>query len=112
VHFVLADKYSPDTARFVYHCYWNSLWVEISTLAYEVNTLLTRKVVSGVLCPYNSDKSNAKKIGDIHKIDVYSYSRAHRCVSCSAGVICRGCVVVTCNTHPSIYTKNILGTLE
>jgi len=62
-HFVLADKYSPGTACFVYHLlHWNSLWVEISTLGYEMNTLLTRKVVSGLLYPYNSDKSNAQKL--------------------------------------------------
>ena len=26
------------------------------------------------------------KIGDIHNIDIYKYSRAHGCVSCTAGV--------------------------
>jgi len=31
-------------------------------LAHKANTLLTRKVVSGVLYPYNSDKSNAQKL--------------------------------------------------
>ena len=35
--------------------------VEISTVAYEANTFLTRKFVSGVPYPYNSDKSNAPK---------------------------------------------------
>jgi hypothetical protein len=73
---------------------WNistGLWSELS--------FLTRKVVSGVPYPYIS----CSKIGDIHKIDVYSYTRAHRRASCSAGVICRGCVVVTCKTQPSIY---------
>jgi len=33
----------------------------MSALAYEANTLLTEKIVSGVLYPYNSDKSNAQK---------------------------------------------------
>jgi hypothetical protein len=28
---------------------------------------MARKVVIGVLYPYNSDKTDAKKIGDIHK---------------------------------------------
>jgi hypothetical protein len=60
-YFILADIYSPDTARFVYHCHGSSPCVEISTLAYEANTLLTRKFVSGVLYPYNSDKTNAQK---------------------------------------------------
>jgi hypothetical protein len=35
--------------------------VEISTLAYVVNSFLTRVVVSGVLYPYNSYKTNAQK---------------------------------------------------
>jgi len=62
-----------------------------------------RKVVSGILYPYNSDKSNAKKSEMLTNIDVYSYRRAHRHASCSAGVICRSCGVVTCNIQPSIY---------
>jgi hypothetical protein len=33
----------------------------MSALAYEANTLLTGNVVSGVLYPYNSEKSNAQK---------------------------------------------------
>jgi hypothetical protein len=36
---------------------------------------LTRKVVSGVLYPCNSDKTNAQKSEIFTKIDVYSYSR-------------------------------------
>jgi hypothetical protein len=77
------------------------LWVEISTLAYETNTLfLTMKVISGVLYPYNSDKSNAQKSEISRKINVYGYRRAYRCASCSVGVICRGCGVVK---QPSIY---------
>jgi hypothetical protein len=47
---------------------------------------------------------------DPKKIDVYSYRRAHRCASCTAGVICWGSGVATCNTQP--FTKNILGTLK
>jgi len=35
------------------------------------------------------------------KIEVYSYRRAHTYASCTAGVICRGCGVQTCNTQPS-----------
>ena len=48
--------------------------------------------------PYGSDKTNAKKIRDIQKIYVYSYRRAHRRASCSAGVLRRGCGAVTYNT--------------
>jgi hypothetical protein len=50
---------------------------------------MTRKAVSGVLYPYNSDKNNAQKSEISTKIDVYSYSMAHRHASCSAGVIFR-----------------------
>jgi hypothetical protein len=35
---------------------------------------MTRKVVSGVLYPYNSDKTNAQKSEISTKIDVYSYT--------------------------------------
>jgi len=56
---------------------------------------VTRKVVSDILYPYNSEKRTAQK-SEIHKnINVYSYRRAHRPASCSAGVIYRGCGVVT-----------------
>jgi len=48
---------------------------------------MTRKFVSGVLYPYNSDKSNAQKSETPTNIDVYNYRRAHRPASCSAGVI-------------------------
>jgi len=64
---------------------------------------MSRKVDSGILYPYNSDKTNALKYEISKKIDVYSYRRAHKYASCHAGVICRGCGVVTCNTQPSIY---------
>jgi hypothetical protein len=40
-----------------------------------------REVVSGVLCPYTSDKTNAQKSDISTNFDVYSYRRAHRCVS-------------------------------
>jgi hypothetical protein len=56
--------------------------------------VLIKEVVSGVLHPYNSNKTNAHKLEISTKIDVYSYRRAHRCASYSARVICRGCGVV------------------
>jgi len=64
---------------------------------------LTRKVVSGIQYPYNSNKSNAQKLEIPTKVDVCSYRRAHISASCSAGVICRGGGVVTCNTQLLIY---------
>jgi len=73
-------------ARCHYGLLWSSLFVEISTLAYEVKTFLTRKVVSGILYPYNSNKSNAQKSEIPTNIDVYSCRRAHRHASCRAGV--------------------------
>jgi hypothetical protein len=65
---------------------WN-----INTGLWNEHQTLTRKVVSAVLYPYNSDKTNAKKSEISTKIDVYSYRRDHRLASFSAGVICRGC---------------------
>jgi len=38
-HFVLADYYGLDSDRFTYILHWDSLWVEISTLACEANLL-------------------------------------------------------------------------
>jgi hypothetical protein len=58
------------------------------------------KVVSGILYPYNSDKTNTKKSEISRKIDVYSYRRAYRHAHYSVGVICRGCGIVK---QPSIY---------
>jgi len=94
---------------------WCRLWQLYLYLAlgfavgWNINTgrqsklsVLTRKVVSGILYPYNSDKTNAKKSEISTKIDFYSYRRPQRHASCSAGVICRGCGVVTCNIQPSI----------
>jgi len=92
------------------HCGFTVGW-NINTGLWSKNSSLTRKVVSGVLYPYKSDKSNAQKLEILTNINVYSYGRAHRSASCSAGVICRGCGVVTCNTQPSIYFK-LLGTPE
>jgi hypothetical protein len=98
----------PDTARICL-----SLALQV-TVGWNINTglwseqkLLSREVVSGALYPYNSDYTNAQKSEISTKIDVYSYGRAHRCASCSAGVICRGCRVVTCNTQPSIYQQRL-----
>ena len=42
----------------------------MSALAYEANTLLTEKIVSGVLYPYNSDKSNVQK-SEISSISMF-----------------------------------------
>jgi len=53
-----------------------------------------RNVFSGVLYPYNSDKTDAQKSDISTIIDVWSYRRCHRHASCSAGVLCRGCRAV------------------
>jgi hypothetical protein len=85
--------------------FWLLLLLEL-TVCWNINTGLWRKnyfftrKVSGVLYLY---KCNVKKSEILTNIDVYSYRRPHRHASCSAGVICRGCGVVTCNTPPSIY---------
>jgi len=77
---------------------WN-----INTGLWSENAFLTRKVVSGVLYPYNSDKSIAQKLEISINIGVYGYRRAHRPASCNVGVILRSCGVVKCNTQPSVY---------
>ena len=76
---------------------WN-----INTGLWSENTFLTRKVVSGILYPFNSDKCNAKNSEIPTNIDVYSYMRAHRLASCSVGVIYGGFGVATCNTAVNI----------
>jgi len=63
---------------------------------------MTTRVISGILYPYNSDKTNSQKSEVSTKSNVYSYIIAHRHASCSAGIVCRGCGVVTCNIQPSI----------
>jgi len=76
-----------------WHCLLRlSLALEF-TVGWNINTGLwskklffTKKVVSGISYPYNSDKSNAQKSEISRKLNVYSYRRAHRHASCSAGV--------------------------
>jgi len=43
---------SPDTVRFHYRCHWKSLWVEISTLAYEANTVCWPERLSVAYCTH------------------------------------------------------------
>jgi hypothetical protein len=50
--------------------------------------------------PYNSDKTNVQKLEISRKINVYSYRRAYKLASYSAGVIRGGCGVVK---QPPIY---------
>jgi len=61
-----------DTASFVYSLHWSSLWVEISTMVYEANTLCWPERLSVVYSTHNSDKTNAQKLEISTKIDVYS----------------------------------------
>jgi len=49
--FQLANMFA-DTACFVYRLHWSSLWVEISTLAYEANTLFWPERLSVVYCTH------------------------------------------------------------
>jgi hypothetical protein len=77
---------------------WN-----IDTGLWNKHSSLTMKIVSGVLYPYTSDKTNAQNSEMSRKINVYSYRRAYRRASYSVGVICRDCGVVTFNTQSSIY---------
>jgi len=53
----------------------SSLWVEISTLAYLTNCSCWPERFSGILYPYNSDKTNAQKPEISTKIDVWTASR-------------------------------------
>jgi len=64
------------------------------------NLVDEQKVASGVQYPYNSDKTYAQKSEISTQIDVYSYSMTHGHASFSAGIICSGCGVVTCNIQP------------
>jgi hypothetical protein len=60
---------------------------------------VARDIVSALLYPYKSNKTNDKKSELFTKImDVYSYRRTHRRALCGAGVLCRYYGVVTCNT--------------
>ena len=43
---------AADTAHFVYRLHWSPLWVEISTMAYEVNLIVDQK--SFLRYPQNS----------------------------------------------------------
>jgi hypothetical protein len=92
------------TKRFCHCVLWLSLALRFTvgwssnTGLWSENVFFTRKVVSGVLYPYNSDKSNAQKSEIPTNIDVYIYRRAYRLASCSVGFILRGCGVVKCNT--------------
>jgi hypothetical protein len=98
--------FSSWLARFWHWVLWLPLALEftvrwnIDTGLWNKHSFLTMKVVSGVLYPYNWDKTNTKKLEISRKIYVYSYRRAYRRASCSAGVIWRGCGVVK---QPSIY---------
>jgi hypothetical protein len=97
------SKVVPDTAC-IYHLPCSSLWVVISTLAYEAKKNCWAERLSVVYCTHIiQTKLMLKKSEMSTKIDVYSHRRAHRHASYSTGVICRGCGIVTCNTQPSIY---------
>jgi hypothetical protein len=105
IHRHLITAHFSQLTKRLCHCVpWLSLALRftvgwnINAGLWSENALLTRKVVSGVLYPYNSDKINAHISEIPTNIDVYSYRRAHRPASCSVGVIFRGCGIVICNT--------------
>jgi len=95
------------------HCWLCLQLALVFTVGWNINTslqsehsLLTRKAVSGILYPYNSDKTNAQKSEISIKINVYIYRRTRRHASCSVGVLCRCCGVVTSNAQQSVYKKH------
>jgi hypothetical protein len=92
-------------ARFWQWVLWLPLALEfamcwnIDTGLWNKHSFLTMKFVSGILYPYNWDKTNTQNSEISRIFDVYSYRRAYRRASCGVGVICRGCGVVK---QPSI----------
>ena len=93
-----------DTACFVYPLHWSPPWVEISTLTYETNTNCWPKRFSVVYCTHILQTKLMLKNWKYPQTSIlYNYKIAHRHASCSAGVLCRDCEAVTCNTQPSVY---------
>ena len=88
---------------FIYCLHWSPQRVEIPTLVYKRTLSVDQKCFQWHTVPIYFSKTNAKKSEISTKTDVYSYRRPHRCASRSAGVLCRGCGPVTCNTQLSIY---------
>jgi hypothetical protein len=99
-----ASSMVRDTALFLYFLFWSRLWFEISTLVYITKCICWPLRLSVAYCTHMiQTKLTLKKSEISRKIDVYSYSMAHRHASCSVGVICSGCGVVTFNIQSSIY---------
>jgi len=70
-----------------WHCLWRlslalgfTVGWNINTGLWSKNSFLTRKVVNGILYPYNSDKTNAQKLEMPTNIDVYSYRSPQICL--------------------------------
>jgi len=94
----------PDTACFVCRVHWSPLWVEIWTLAYKTNTNCWPEMRPVVYCTHIFCTKLMLKNWEIStKVNICNYKIAHRCASCSTGVLCRGWGPVTCNTQQSIY---------
>ena len=96
--FQLTDRFR-DTGSFVCSLHCSPLWVEISKLAYETNTNCWSERFSVPYCTHIVQTMlmfNNRRYPQ--KIDIYSYRRSHRHASGSAGVLCRGCGAVKCNT--------------
>ena len=84
----------------------------INTGLWNEHQFLITNLFCSVLYPHNLDKTNFQKFEISTKIIVYSYRKAQRRASCSAGILCRGCGAVISNTQSSIYQKNVLGNHE
>ena len=92
--------------RFDYRSLLSSLWVEISTLAYETKTPSWPERLSVAYRTHIIQKKQMLKNQRYPQKSMFTATGgAHRLASCSAGVICRGCGVVTCNTQSSVYFK-------
>jgi hypothetical protein len=88
----------------LYRSLWSSLWVEISTLAYEAKILSWPERLSVAYCTHIIQTKVILKNWRYPQISVFTAAGGLTDLpSCSAGVICRGCGVVTWNTQPSIY---------
>jgi hypothetical protein len=91
---------------FVYHLPCSSLWVEISTLAYEANKNCWAESLSVAYSTHIiQTKLMLKNWRYPQKLMFTAMEGPTDMPCCSAGVICRDCGVVTCNTQPSVYQK-------
>jgi hypothetical protein len=102
IHSHLVTAHFSQLTTVCFDCH--SLWVEISTLAYEVKSLPWREGLSVAYCTHVIQTKVMLKNQRYPQISMFTATGwAHRPASFSSGVICRGCGLVTCNIQPSIY---------